>query len=379
MIKMSKMHKRLCAKSAAMLALSAAWPMATAYADEVAAAPAAMTDAAPAAATDATPAAGQLETVTVTAQRRKENIREVPSLNVESSNGRTFPRFYIRGYGNTDFNIFASQPVSLIYDDVVQENPILKGYPIFDVAGVEVLRGPQGTLFGRNTPAGVVKFESVKPNLDKVEGYYNVSTATHNTSNFDGAVNVPLSKEWALRFSTLRQHRDDYVDNTFTGQKNALDGYNEHAERVQLLYAPNTTFNALFNVHQRNTTGSARVFYANLIKQGTNDIVDGFDPNKSFTNARNFQRLRTNGASARLSWDLDGVKLYSITGFEQVGNYVSHGDIDGGAPNRFGPTSPNFIPFQVETADGITSVKQYSQEFRAESKNAGPLNWQAGV
>ena len=389
MIKMSKMHQRLCAKSAAMLALSAALPIGSAYADEVAA--------------DTTPAASQLETVTVTAQRRKENIRDVPvsvsllrdekldvlvsggqdirvlagkvpSLNVESSNGRTFPRFYIRGYGNTDFNIFASQPVSLIYDDVVQENPILKGYPIFDVAGVEVLRGPQGTLFGRNTPAGVVKFESVKPNLDKVEGYYNVSTATHNTSNFDGAVNVPLSKEWALRFSTLRQHRDDYVDNTFTGQKNALDGYNEHAERVQLLYAPNTMFNALFNVHQRNTTGSARIFYANMIKQGTNDIVDGFDPNKSFTNAPNFQRLRTNGASARLSWDLDGVKLYSITGFEQVGNYVSHGDIDGGTP-----TGPGFIPFQVETAGGITSVKQYSQEFRAESKNAGPLNWQAGV
>ncbi|MBB5369487.1 MULTISPECIES: TonB-dependent receptor [unclassified Janthinobacterium] len=406
MIKMSKMHKRLCAKSAAMLALSAVLPIGTAYADEVAAAPAAISsDAAPAAATDAAaPAAGQLETVTVTAQRRKENIRDVPvsvsllrdekldvlvsggqdirmlagkvpSLNVESSNGRTFPRFYIRGYGNTDFNIFASQPVSLIYDDVVQENPILKGYPLFDVAGVEVLRGPQGTLFGRNTPAGVVKFESVKPNLDKVEGYYNVSTATHNTSNFDGAVNVPLSKEWAMRFSTLRQHRDDYVDNTYTGQKNALDGYNEHAERVQLLYAPTGSgFNALFNVHQRTTAGSARLFFANLIKPGTNDIVDGFDPTKISINAPNFQSLSTNGASARLSWDLDGIKLYSITGFEHVGQYASHGDIDGGTPN-----GPGFIPFQVETQGGITSVKQYSQEFRAESKNAGPLNWQAGL
>src|SRR5450830_240597 len=278
MIKMSKMHKRLCAKSAAMLALSAAWPMATAYADEVAAAPAAMTDAAPAAATDATPAAGQLETVTVTAQRRKENIRDVPvsvsllrdekldvlvsggqdirvlagkvpSLNVESSNGRTFPRFYIRGYGNTDLSTFASQPVSLIYDDVVQENGILKGFPVFDVAGVEVLRGPQGTLFGRNTPAGVVKFDSAKPNLDKIEGYYSASVATHKTSSVEAAANVPLSSEWAMRVSTLRQHRDDFVDNTFTGQNDALEGYNEHAERIQLMYAPSTTFNALFNVH----------------------------------------------------------------------------------------------------------------------------------
>jgi iron complex outermembrane receptor protein len=87
----------------------------------------------------------------------------VPSLNIESSFGRAFPRFYIRGYGNTDFRLNASQPVSLVYDDVVQENPILKGFPAFDLERIEVLRGPQGTLFGRNTPAGVVKFESAKP------------------------------------------------------------------------------------------------------------------------------------------------------------------------------------------------------------------------
>ena len=53
----------------------------------------------------------------------------VPNLNIESSFGRAFPRVYIRGYGNTDFRLNASQPVSLVYDDVVQENPILKGFP----------------------------------------------------------------------------------------------------------------------------------------------------------------------------------------------------------------------------------------------------------
>ncbi len=112
--------------------------------------------------------------IVVTAQRREENLQDVPlsvtavsgdqlgaitaggvdirgisgrvpSLLVESSFGRTFPRFYIRGLGNTDFDFNASQPVSLIYDDVVLENPILKGFPIFDMERVEVLRGPQGT------------------------------------------------------------------------------------------------------------------------------------------------------------------------------------------------------------------------------------------
>ena len=77
-----------------------------------------------------------------------------PSLQVESSFGRIFPRFYIRGLGNTDFDLNASQPVSLLYDGVVLENAMLKGFPAFDLDRVEVLRGPQGTLFGRNTPAG---------------------------------------------------------------------------------------------------------------------------------------------------------------------------------------------------------------------------------
>ena len=265
-----------------------------------------------------------LDAVQVTAQRKVENIQDVPvsitsidaeklhvlgsggtdirflsarvpSLNIESSYGRAFPRFYIRGLGNTDFDLNASQPVSFVYDDVVLENPILKGFPLFDIAQVEALRGPQGTLFGRNTPAGVVKFESEKPNLKKTEGYYNLSYGTHGTANVEGAINVPLSDKWAMRVSTLRQHRDDFVDNysdiAKTNKTGELDGYNEHAERVQFLYKPDTTFSALFNVHQRTTNGSARLFRANLIKKGTNDIADGYDLDSIVTNAQNFQSL----------------------------------------------------------------------------------------
>jgi len=387
MIKMSKMHKRVVAAHGAVLALS------------VLPAGSALAQAAQA-------QANELQTVTVTAQRRTENIKEVPvsvsaikgekldvlvsgggdirllagkvpSLNIESSNGRTFPRFYIRGYGNTDFSLFASQPVSLIYDDIVQENPILKGYPMYDVTGVEVLRGPQGTLFGRNTPAGVVKFDSERPNLKKVEGYYNVSYGSHGTANVEGAVNVPLSDKWAMRVSTLRQHRDDYVDNysdvAKTNKTGELDGYNEHNERVQFLYTPDSTFSALFNVHQRTTTGSARLFRANLIQRGTNNFAPGTDLDSLVSNALNFQDLKTSGANMRLSWDLGAVKLYSITGYEGVGHYHSRGDIDGGVPGQTG------VPFQVQTASVLDDLKQYSQEFRVESKNEGPLNWQAGV
>ncbi|MFN8733774.1 MAG: TonB-dependent receptor plug domain-containing protein, partial [Hyphomonadaceae bacterium] len=157
-----------------------------------------------------------IETVIVTARKREESSQDVPaslttvrgdalttltsggadmnafsgrvpSLVVESSFGRTFPRFYLRGLGNSDFDLNASQPVSLIYDEVVFENPVLKGFPVFDVERIEVLRGPQGTLFGRNTPAGIVKFDSVKPN-GKAGGYLKGGFRSFGGRDAEGAL-----------------------------------------------------------------------------------------------------------------------------------------------------------------------------------------------
>ena len=154
----------------------------------------------------------------------------VPSLNIESSFGRTFPRFYIRGLGNTDFDLNASQPVSLVYDDVVLENPILKGFPAFDVDRVEVLRGPQGTLFGRNTPAGIVKFDTVKPG--KGRNYARISYGTYSTINAEGAVGGQVSDTVAVRLSGLWQHRNDWIDNLDEPGDNDLEGYDDIAVRA---------------------------------------------------------------------------------------------------------------------------------------------------
>ena len=75
--------------------------------------------------------------------------------------------------GNTDFDLAASQPVSIVMDNVVMENVVLKSFPLFDIDQVEVIRGPQGTLFGRNTTAGIVKFDSVKP-TDSFDAYFKI-------------------------------------------------------------------------------------------------------------------------------------------------------------------------------------------------------------
>jgi iron complex outermembrane receptor protein len=354
--------------------------------------------------------AGKLQTVTVTAERRTENIKDVPSsvftltgeklevinssgqdirmlsgrvpsLNIESSFGRAFPRFYIRGYGNTDFRSNASQPVSLVYDDVVQENPILKGFPAFDLAAIEVLAGPQGTLFGRNTPAGVVKFDSVRPSK-KQDGYLSASYGTYGTTNLEGAANLPIGGDWAARISAQSQHRDNWVKNTIaTNPTQDMEGYDDRAVRLQALYAPSKDFSALFNLHNRELQGSARLFRANIIKKGSNDLVDGFDPTKISTDGQNHQELENSGGSVRLKWALgNGMTLHSITGYETVNAY-SRGDIDGGYGAAFLPTGggPGLIPFPSETAGGIDAHRQVTQEVRLESATGGALSWQAGA
>ena len=349
--------------------------------------------------------AGKLETITVTAERRVENLQQVPnsvsvlqgelldvlgtsgqdlralagrvpSLNVESSFGRAFPRFYLRGYGNTDFRLNASQPVSLVYDDVVQENPILKGFPVFDVARVEVLRGPQGSLFGRNTPAGVVKFDSVRPALNKSEGYGSLSIGSLSTVNAEGALNVPLGKESALRFSLLNQTRNDWAKNTNpAGPTQDLEGYRDSALRMQWLTEPSRDFSALANVHARDFSGSARLFRARIIQPGTNELVSGFDIKKIAIDGANESQLQNYGGSLRLRWNLGDMTLYSITGYEQVRTY-SRGDIDGSAGPYF---APGAIPFPSESADGIPAHSQWTQEFRLESNSRGAFTWQAGL
>lgn len=323
-----------------------------------------------------------LEALGTSGEDIKQLAFRVPSLNIESSNGRAFPRFYIRGYGNSDFHDFASQPVSLVYDDIVQENPALKGFPIFDQADVEVLRGPQGTLFGRNSPAGVVKLESARPKLGETSGYIALSDGTFNSANIEGVVNVPVNDQMAFRASVQGQHRDNWITDPTNLTK--LGGYEDWAARLQLLYSPSDAFSALVNVHGRSLNGSASVFRANIIALGTNQLVPGFDPKVTYSDGPNSSTLGTLGANVHLTLNLPSLTLQSISGYETVQNYFSEGDIDGGfGPGFFSgsaqPSGPGPVPFPVQTSAAVLDHEQLTQEFRVVSKNDGPLQGQAGV
>ena len=302
-----------------------------------------------------------------------------PSLQIESSFGRIFPRFYIRGLGNTDFDLNASQPVSVLYDGIVLENALLKGFPAFDLDRVEVLRGPQGTLFGRNTPAGIVKFESARP-TETLEGYGRLSYGRFNTTNFEGSVSGPLLPSvLSARLSLLAQWRDDWVDNEHTGKDNALGGHQDLVGRLQLLWTPMPELAARLKFHARNLDGTARLFRANILSKEEGGLVQDFARDRIAHDGRNEQTLRTQGISAEVRYDIGNFQLISLTGFERLTSFA-RGDIDGGYGAAFLPVSgPGEIPFPSETASGIPKLRQLSQEVRLMSPAEGRLAYQFGL
>ena len=150
------------------------------------------------------PDGGVLEEIVVTAQKREEALQDVP-ISVATTSGRKPARDVLwqlttcwhcrvvfrvctpnhpmagrhrastcAAWATSTFDLAASQPVSLIMDEVVMENVVLKSFPLFDLKNIEVIRGPQGTLFGRNTTAGIVKVNTSRP-ADETSGYIRAS------------------------------------------------------------------------------------------------------------------------------------------------------------------------------------------------------------
>ena len=366
--------------------------------------------AAPALAQDADTDARRLSTVTTTAQRVEQDAQDVPisittisdekldnlkaggadvrflsarvpSVIAESSFGRAFPRFYIRGIGNTDFDLNASQPVSLVYDDVPYENPVLKGYPVFDMQSVEVLRGPQGTLFGRNTPGGIIKFDSVKPG-EASNGYVKASIGSYNTTEIEGAYGNRAYDDLAYRISGLYQSRDAFVDNAFTGENDRYEGFEEWAVRAQFLWTPFVDTDVLLNLHGRSNDSDARLFRANIITQGQRGLNSGFDFDTVSFDGDNALSQEAWGVTLRVDKEIsDAFDLTYIFGRETA-DVQSHGDIDGGFGAAFlgaGNFGPGFIPFPSESAGSVDDLTQTTNEIRLAFDNGGKMRWQTGA
>jgi iron complex outermembrane recepter protein len=363
-----------------------------------------------------------LEEVVVTAQRRDENIQEVPisitamsgdrlsarfasgddilalsaaapGLYIESSNGRLAPRFYLRGLGNADFTGAASQPVSLVMDEVPLEKSVLKGFPLFDLQSIEVIRGPQGTLFGRNTTAGIVKINSRRP-TEETEGYINASVANYGTYNLEGAIGGTIIDDTLTgRVSAISQNRSDWVDNDFTGKSDAMGGYDIAAMRFQLQWTPSEDL-TFWLMHQRQDSESTTsLFRANILNKGSNSLNSNYDRDSVLYDGGdgNNGDIKSNGTTLTIDWDIGDYTLTSVTSFQEVTDRFGRGDIDGGFGCLFtcgggpaGPASTPFSPFNspfvvnVDTG-GDQELEQFTQEIRLASNFDGGFNYQVGV
>ncbi len=249
-----------------------------------------------------------------------------PGLYAETTTGRIFPRFYIRGLGNVDFYLGASQPVSIIQDDIVLEHVVLKSNPVFDVNQIEVLRGPQGSLFGRNTTAGIIKFDTIRPS-QTFQGRGQASVGSYGSNSFDMGVGGPIAQDLvAFRLSALIQHRDNWVDNRFAGvsadrtntpRKDAMGGFDERDVRLQLLLTPTDRASVLVSGHARWYDGTSTLFHRGALKRGSNDVsaeprgVVAYDEGQD-----NPQSYETRGWSVNASYDFGTAILTAISGYE---------------------------------------------------------------
>lgn len=329
--------------------------------------------------------------IVVTAQRRSENLRDVPisvtavsgselsnlssgggdlrvlasrvpNVNAESTFGRVYPRFYIRGLGNDDYTVTAQSPVEMYIDDVVEENPFLKGMPAFDLQRVEVLRGPQGTLFGKNATAGAINLITVKPSQE-VSGYARIGYGNFGTTNVEAAVGGPLVNDvLSARVSVLYQHRDNWVYNIVSGEK--INGYDDVAARGQLLFTPTPEFKSLLQVSFRHLDGGGQLEYG--LQTDANYGVLPRDREHIAVDYPNVLHVDTRGVNLNNSYDFGPVTLTSITSYQHAKVYTV-GDVDG-SPRQ-----------STISTTSIPSLNQITEELRLSSNGSSRLTWQTGL
>ncbi|MGO4774916.1 TonB-dependent receptor, partial [Lysobacter sp. 2RAB21] len=249
---------------------------------------------------------------------------------------------------------------------------------------IEVLRGPQGSLFGRNTTAGIIKFDSIKPSQD-YSGRMQASYGSYNTVSFDGGIGGPINDILSFRVSALYQHRDDWVDNTFTGpsadgtvtpKKDAMGGFDDRNLRVQLLLTPSENFSVLASAHARDYAGTSTLFLRNAIVKGSNKVDVPRDKVAFDEAGNNPQAYKTYGGSVKATYNFGEASLTSISAYETTSGY-SRGDTDGGAAANFPVRGvPNGFG---QSMGQVRDLDQFTQEFRLASEGDDALQWQVGA
>ncbi len=355
-----------------------------------------------------------LEEIVVTAQKRQQNQQDVPvsvtalsgdalldqsvrdvrdlsklapGLQITATDASANPKIFIRGVGLSDFNANASGAVGIYVDGAYVASPLAQTGQFFDLAQVEVLKGPQGTLYGRNTTGGTINITTRRPTFD-VSGEGQVEYGRYNAVTLQAATNAPIvADKLAARIAGMFQRDDGYIHNRTDDSD--VGATNRWAGRASLLFTPSDKVEALLQIHGGRNKGDS--FYAQarglmpavpaaagpngLCAQGamgTGACTDALgyadtdgDPYAGDYNLAGRDRVDLYGGTLNVRWDLGGVTLYSITAYDHAKRDDTE-DTD---------ASPNHL---IETAY-LATQRDFSQELRIEGDIGDKVKAVAGA
>ncbi len=346
--------------------------------------------------------------IIVTAQKREERLKDVPiSVTVVGKDQLAAQRIYsvadlartspslemiqafggpggggqVRGLGTQSFTRSAEGAVGIVVDDVPQGN--VQNYAVFDLDRIEVLKGPQGTLFGLTTSAGVINMRTVAPKIGSWSGYAHLDLSGAGTAGSEygqvtgrAAINVPISPIAALRVAVNYNRLDGVQRNAFTNTNAYQD---DIAVRARLLVNASDKLTIHINGdydYRSQNYGDPQFTYVNVPAHSPLEtqlaacgITANFDNNARCSNTTNFTHNRNWGVSGQIDYDLGGPTLTAITSYRQ--NHQPASDVDiMGNPQDFS---------QIMIKGQITDASQFSQELRLVSAKGAKLEYTTGL
>ncbi len=343
-------------------------------------------------------AAATLDEVIVTAQRREQSLQDVP-IAVTAFTAETLertaatgisdiaakapgvtltqfnigePQLYIRGVGTTSDSAASDPSIGVSIDEVSIGRAGASALAFLDIERVEVLRGPQGTLYGRNASGGALNIYTRRPAFED-SGSVTARVGSFDEYGIEGILNRQINEGGALRLAFRYNTNDGYAENVPTGA--GLEGGTSWGARLSVLQdIDNWSFlgsvdysNDAMDGHARIpvTTASTAPAFVTLI----NTLRAGLDVRQSFSSPDNYQDRTNYGFTGRIEHTGEAFDFVSLTSFRD--NDYSWRDNLGGLP------FPGF-PLQVDDRAG-EEARQFSQEFRLVSKADSAISWVAGV
>jgi iron complex outermembrane recepter protein len=306
-------------------------------------------------------------------KERIQNIRDIashtPSLEMDSFPD-TQPRLFIRGIGSADLGAAGDSSVGVFIDDVYIPRPAGVAFDIFDVERIEVLRGPQGTLWGRNVPGGAINIIAAKPQSE-LSTVVTATAGTYNRFEASAMINAPLGESVATRWTVSARQHDGFVDNTYTGSE--LFDEDTVSGRGQFRFLPSDDVSIFLTV---DGTRDRALGPARHVK-----LLDPEDPLSAFwtVTAGDLSTVRSEtdgyqdrdvwGGRLGIDWSIGPGTLTSITSFRQL-DYNSREDFDGGNPEI------NLINIRGGNDEQSSS---FTQELRLAGLAGSGASWVTGL